>query len=204
MAYFPERNALVLHGGWNDPTWQFRKNVWLLTIQNEIRLTALDLGTSNITMTSTGRVQTGARQILQTSTNLAIVQTARKGVSVQTSQRSSVESAKKDAGRAMSSAMELAGFSVNQGDGYPGWKPNVSSPILGVAKKVYAELFGREPEVKAIHAGLECGIIGEKFPGIDTISFGPTIRNAHSPDECVNVPSVANFWRYLTALLPRM
>jgi dipeptidase D len=104
----------------------------------------------------------------------------------------------------MATSMALAGLDVNQGDGYPGWKPNVSSPILGVAKGVHAELFGHEPEVKAIHAGLECGIIGEKFPDMDTISFGPTIRNAHSPDECVNVPSVQNFWRYLTALLPRM
>ena len=142
--------------------------------------------------------------LVQTSTNLAIVETKGDEVAFATSQRSSVESAKKDAGRMMATAMALAGLDVKQGDGYPGWKPNVSSPILGVAKKVHAELFGHEPEVKAIHAGLECGIIGEKFPGMDTISFGPTIRNAHSPDECVNVPSVQNFWRYLTALLPRM
>lgn len=142
--------------------------------------------------------------LVQTSTNLAIVETKGDEVSFATSQRSSVESAKKDAGRTMASAMELAGLAVAQGDGYPGWKPNVSSPILGVAKTVHAELFGEEPEVKAIHAGLECGIIGEKFPGMDTISFGPTIRNAHSPDECVSIPSVANFWKYVTALLPRM
>ncbi|MFN7987726.1 MAG: aminoacyl-histidine dipeptidase [Thermoanaerobaculia bacterium] len=142
--------------------------------------------------------------LVQTSTNLAIVETKGDEVSFATSQRSSVDSAKKDAGRQMATAMELAGLTVTQGDGYPGWKPNVSSPILGVAKTVHAELFGREPEVKAIHAGLECGIIGEKFPGMDTISFGPTIRNAHSPDECVSIPSVANFWKYLTALLPRM
>ena len=142
--------------------------------------------------------------LVQTSTNLAIVETKGDEVSFATSQRSSVDSAKKDAGRQMVTAMELAGLTVMQGDGYPGWKPNVSSPILGVAKTVHAELFGREPEVKAIHAGLECGIIGEKFPGMDTISFGPTIRNAHSPDECVSIPSVASFWKYLTALLPRM
>jgi dipeptidase D len=142
--------------------------------------------------------------LVQTSTNLAIIETKGDEVSFATSQRSSVDSAKKDAGRQMATAMALAGLTVNQGDGYPGWKPNVSSPILGVAKGVHAELFGHEPEVKAIHAGLECGIIGEKFPNMDTISFGPTIRNAHSPDECVNVPSVQNFWRYLTALLPRM
>ena len=115
-----------------------------------------------------------------------------------------MDSAKKDAGRQMATAMTLAGLDVKQGDGYPGWKPNVSSPILGVAKGVHAEVFGHEPEVKAIHAGLECGIIGEKFPGMDTISFGPTIRNAHSPDECVSIPSVQNFWRYLTVLLPKM
>ncbi len=142
--------------------------------------------------------------LVQTSTNLAIVETKGDEISFATSQRSSVESAKKDAGRTMAASMELAGLAVTQGDGYPGWKPNVSSPILGVAKQIHAELFGVEPEVKAIHAGLECGIIGEKFPGMDTISFGPTIRNAHSPDECVSIPSVANFWKYLTALLPRM
>lgn len=142
--------------------------------------------------------------LVQTSTNLAIVETKDDTVSLSTSQRSSVESAKKDAGRQMATAMELAGFTVKQGDGYPGWKPNVSSPILGLAKDVHAELFGKVPEVKAIHAGLECGIIGEKFPGMDTISFGPTIRNAHSPDECVSIPSVQNFWKYLTVLLPKM
>jgi dipeptidase D len=141
--------------------------------------------------------------LVQTSTNLAIVETKGDEISFATSQRSSVESAKKDAGRQVATAMELAGLEVKQGDGYPGWKPNVTSPILGVAKQVHAELFGHEPEVKAIHAGLECGIIGEKFPGMDTISFGPTIRNAHSPDECVSIPSVANFWKYLTAFLPR-
>jgi dipeptidase D len=142
--------------------------------------------------------------LVQTSTNLAIVETKDDTISLATSQRSSVDSAKKDAGRQMATAMDLAGFTVRQGDGYPGWKPNVSSPILGLAKDVHAELFGKVPEVKAIHAGLECGIIGEKFPGMDTISFGPTIRNAHSPDECVSIPSVRNFWTYLTALLPRM
>lgn len=142
--------------------------------------------------------------LVQTSTNLAIIETAEGEVSFATSQRSSVDSAKKDAGRQMATSMALAGLDVKQGDGYPGWKPNVSSPILGVAKGVHAEVFGHEPEVKAIHAGLECGIIGEKFPGMDTISFGPTIRNAHSPDECVSIPSVQNFWKYLTVLLPKM
>ncbi|MBK9965265.1 MAG: aminoacyl-histidine dipeptidase [Holophagales bacterium] len=142
--------------------------------------------------------------LVQTSTNLAIVETKEGEVSFATSQRSSVDSAKKDAGRQMATSMDLAGLDVKQGDGYPGWKPNVSSPILGVAKGVHKDVFGHEPEVKAIHAGLECGIIGEKFPNMDTISFGPTIRNAHSPDECVSIPSVQNFWTYLTALLPKM
>ena len=139
--------------------------------------------------------------LVQTSTNLAVVETKGATVTIATSQRSSVDSAKKDAGRMVAAHAELSGFSVEQGDGYPGWKPNTSSPLLALAKKVHADLFGREPEVKAIHAGLECGILGEKVPGLDTISFGPTIQNAHSPDERVHVPSVARFWQYLTSVL---
>ena len=142
--------------------------------------------------------------LVQTSTNLAIVETKGDTVTVSTSQRSSVEHAKTDAGRMVAAALALAGFEVQQGDGYPGWKPNMASPLLALSKEVHVALFGREPEVKAVHAGLECGIIGEKFPGMDTISFGPTIRNAHSPDECVNIPSVEGFWRYLTAILARL
>lgn len=139
--------------------------------------------------------------LVQTSTNLAIVATAGDEVTVSMSHRSSVESAKLDVGTQVRALSALAGFEAEQGEGYPGWKPDVSSPLLSQAKQVHARLFGAEPAVKAIHAGLECGIIGEKYPGLMTISFGPTIQNAHSPDEKVHVPSVGRFWTYLVAML---
>ena len=139
--------------------------------------------------------------LVQNSTNLAIIETAGETVTVSMSHRSSVDSAKKDVGHMIAAHCELAGFTVVQGDGYPGWAPNVHSPLLQQAKEVHARVFGKVPEVKAIHAGLECGIIGEKYPGLDVISFGPTIQNAHSPTEQVSIPSVAGFWKYLSALL---
>ena len=86
-------------------------------------------------------------------------------------------------------------------DGYPGWKPDLASPILGVARRVYQELYGREPEVKAVHAGLECGIIGEKFPGMDMVSLGPTLEGVHSPDEKIHLDTVGKFWDYVLAIL---
>jgi dipeptidase D len=139
--------------------------------------------------------------LVQTSTNLAIIETAGDVVTISMSHRSSVDSAKKDVGQMIAAQCELAGFTVEQGDGYPGWAPNVNSALLRQAKQVHAQVFGKEPEVKAIHAGLECGIIGEKYPGLDVISFGPTIQNAHSPTEQVSIPSVAGFWKYLAAML---
>ena len=98
-------------------------------------------------------------------------------------------------------AAELAGASVVENTAYPGWKPNLESDLLRVTRRVHQDLFGREPEAKAVHAGLECGIIGEKYPGMDMISFGPRIEHPHSPDERINIPSVAEFWRLLVGVL---
>ena len=89
-------------------------------------------------------------------------------------------------------------------DGYPGWKPNLDSAALKVVRAVYASRWGREPEVKAIHAGLECGLLGERLPGCDMVSFGPQIEGAHSPDERVNIPSVARFWNAFKDILDRL
>jgi dipeptidase D len=97
--------------------------------------------------------------------------------------------------------MELGGMDVVHDGTYPGWKPNVNSPILKTMKEVYNKKFGKVPEVKVIHAGLECGIIGAAYPEMDMVSFGPTIRFPHSPDEKVNIASVAKFWDYLVATL---
>ena len=140
-------------------------------------------------------------ELVETSTNLAIVHTAENSIDVATSQRSSVDSEKRDIQQRVAAIFELAGASVTQGDGYPGWQPDVHSEILGVAKTTFKDLFGSEPHIKAIHAGLECGIIKEKYPSIDMLSFGPTITGAHSPDEQVNVPTVEKFWNLLTAVI---
>ena len=113
---------------------------------------------------------------------------------ITTSQRSSVESAKEDVCNMVASVFHLIGAKVTQGDGYPGWTPNPDSAILEVAKNSYSKLFNKEPKVLAIHAGLECGLIGEKYPDMDMISYGPTIKGAHSPDERMKIDTVKMFW----------
>lgn len=139
--------------------------------------------------------------LVETSTNLAIVQTGKKAIVVQTSQRSSVASEIEEAAGMVRAVFELGGATVTGSDGYPGWKPNMASPILGVAKSTYQALYGREPEVKAVHAGLECGIIGEKYPGMDMVSLGPTLEGVHSPDEKIYIDTVEKFWDFLLATL---
>lgn len=142
--------------------------------------------------------------LVETSTNLAIVRTTDEKLEILTSQRSSVASEILDIADKVKACGLLAGGAVHQDEGYPGWTPNVNSQILNLMKRTYSELFGKEPEVKAIHAGLECGIIGEKFPGMDMISFGPTILGAHSPDERVEIKSVEKFWDLLVAVLGKI
>lgn len=131
---------------------------------------------------------------VETSTNLASVKEQDGLVYMTTSQRSSVESSKKDAGDMVASVFRLAGAHVEQSKGYPGWKPNPDSEVLRLTVKSYKKLFGAEPEVLAIHAGLECGLVGAIYPGMDMVSFGPTIKGAHSPDERLHIPSVTKFW----------
>ena len=141
--------------------------------------------------------------LVETSTNLAIVKSdsETKTVKVACLMRSSVDSARTQLGSRMDSVFTLAGAEVVLKGGYPGWKPNMESPILKTMLQVYNEKFGRVPEIKAIHAGLECGILGGTYPGWDMISFGPTIRFPHSPDEKVNIESVAKFWDFLVETL---
>jgi dipeptidase D len=139
--------------------------------------------------------------VVETSTNLAIVKSDGQKVEVCTLQRSSVDSAKDDLCNMMRSVFELAGAEVEHAGSYPGWKPNAGSSILQTMKKVYQDKFGKTPEVKVIHAGLECGLIGGVYPNLDMISFGPTIRNPHSPDEKVNIKTVGLFWDFLVETL---
>lgn len=140
--------------------------------------------------------------LVETSTNLASVKMLDNNlIEVGTSQRSSVESAKDDIVNTVSVVFELAGAKVTHNDGYPGWKPNPDSEILKLAKKNYRSLYNKYPKVKAIHAGLECGLFLEKYPQLDMISVGPTMTDVHSPDEKVNIPSVAKWWDFLVKLL---
>jgi dipeptidase D len=139
--------------------------------------------------------------LVETSTNVAAIRTSKKEIRVSTSQRSSVASEIEEIEATVSAAFTLAGAEVAHSDGYPGWKPDLNSPILKLAVATHRDLYGREPHVKAIHAGLECGIIGRKYPGMDMISFGPTLEGVHSPDERLHVGSVERFWAYLLAVL---
>lgn len=139
--------------------------------------------------------------LVETSTNLAIVSTDENKAEVIALLRSSVESAKDDLAQAFVAVSESHGASIELSGSYPGWKPNFKSPILSVMERTYNELFEEKAEVMVVHAGLECGIFTKNYPDLDYISFGPTIRHPHSPSEKVNVESVEKFWRYLSAVL---
>lgn len=139
--------------------------------------------------------------LVETSTNMGVVVTEKDMVQLITSQRSSVESERNDASDRVGNIFSMANAQVSSGDGYPGWAPNINSPVLKVMKDVFKKLYNADPEVKAIHAGLECGIIKERYPDMDMISFGPTIMGAHSPAERVQISTVEKFWNLLVNTL---
>lgn len=139
--------------------------------------------------------------LVETSNNLAIVKTGKDTITVNTLLRGATDSLKEDLGEAVRAAFELAGAKVWFDGGYSGWSPNLDSPILKTMKAQYKKLFGKEPLVMAIHAGLECGIFGEAYPHWDMISCGPTLKSPHSPAERCFVPSVGKWWNFLTAVI---
>ena len=140
-------------------------------------------------------------ELVQTSTNLAIVETNDDKITVLTSQRSSVESEKIFLATKVRLAMELGDAFTTYSEGYPAWTPNVKSNILKIATDVYKKMYNKEAKVEAIHAGLECGIIGEKYPGMEMLSFGPNLFDVHTPAEKVQISSVKNVWEYFLELL---
>ena len=142
--------------------------------------------------------------LVETSTNVAMLTTGKKDITLATSQRSSVASEIVEINDTVRAVFELGGATAKGSDGYPGWKPDLTSAILKLASSTYRELFGKEPAVKAVHAGLECGIIGEKYPGMDMVSFGPTLQAVHSPDEKIFIDTVEKFWIFLLALLKKV
>lgn len=139
--------------------------------------------------------------LVETSTNLASVKMKDDGIAIGTSQRSSVEEAKIAVQKSVADVFLQAGAQVECCEGYPGWTPNMDSPILHLSQESYKRLFGKDVKVKAIHAGLECGLFLEKYPNLDMISFGPTLRGVHSPDEKVEIKTVQMFWDYLIDII---
>ena len=147
-------------------------------------------------------MSTRMKDMVETSTNMASVKFIDDNrVLVTTSQRSEIESRKYFASEMVRSVFELAGAEVKNSDGYPGCTPNPNSHLLRISAESYKRLFGKDPIVRSIHAGLECGLFLEKYPELDMVSFGPTIRNAHSPDERIQIDTVGKFWLHLTDIL---
>ncbi len=147
------------------------------------------------------KMSTAMKGLVQTSTNLAIVVSDEKSVKLQCLMRSSSNSEKAALGSAMEALFKLSGAEIELSGAYNGWNPNMASPILKTMRESYTALYGIEPKVMAIHAGLECGIISGPYPELDMISFGPTIRYPHSPDEKVEIASVAKFYDFLVHTL---
>ena len=143
--------------------------------------------------------------LVETSTNLAAIKMLPNDeILVTTSQRSSVDSRKWDIAYQVETVFALAGAKVTHGDGYPGWAPNMQSPIMEIARDAYKELYGITPAIKAIHAGLECGLFLQKYPHLDMVSFGPTLQGVHSPTERMHIPAVERFWGQLTRVLEKV
>ena len=143
-------------------------------------------------------------KLVETSTNLASIHVEDDKVVVTTSQRSSIGSACQHMAGVVRAAFELGGAEVLTNEGYPGWKLNPNSEIVKIARESYLSLFGKEPLILAIHAGLECGLFSEKYPGLDMVSFGPTLRGVHSPDERLLIPTVQMVWDHLLDILKRV
>ena len=147
------------------------------------------------------RMSPDVADLVETSNNIARVELNNGELKILNLSRSSIESGKFAVAEQLKSVYELAGMNVEFGGSYPGWKPKPGSEIVQIMEKIYENRFGDKPQVVACHAGLECGIIGANYPDMEMVSFGPTIRGAHSPDERANIPSVQKFWGFLKEIL---
>ena len=147
------------------------------------------------------RMSQAMKGLVETSNNLAVVKCIGGKFEAYNLTRSSVDSAKEATAWKIAAVFHLIGAEVTMKGSYPGWKPDMKSPILKTMSGVYEKMYGKIPEIKAIHAGLECGLLGGVYPNLDIISFGPTIRFPHSPDEKVNIDSVIKFWNFIVESL---
>lgn len=143
------------------------------------------------------RMSPDIKGLVQTSTNFAVIETKENEVFVLTSQRSSMESEKLDIANTVKVALELGGAKAEYTDGYPAWEPNTESPILKEAVEIYKKLFSKDPVIELIHAGLECGLIGERYPHMDMLSFGPNLEEVHTPDEKIQISTTEKCWNLL-------
>jgi dipeptidase D len=150
------------------------------------------------------RMSPDIKGLVQSSNNVARVLVKDGSYSIQCLTRSSVETEKEDLSQAITSAFELMDATVTKAGAYPGWQPNPDATIVKLMSDTYKEMFGEPAHVNAVHAGLECGILGRNYPGMEMISFGPNIYGAHSPDERVQISSVQKFWKYLLEVLKRI
>ena len=147
------------------------------------------------------RMSPAIEDLVETSNNIAKITVADGAIKVECLTRSSVESSKDDLANTLTAVFEMAGFEVSRSGAYPGWAPNMDSPILKVMDTLYEKMHGHKANVAACHAGLECGILGQNYPEMDMISFGPTIKGAHSPDERASISSTQKYWEFVLEIL---
>ncbi len=178
--------------------WELTGEVWSQDFQRTVLQVLCDCPHGVI------RMSRSIPGLVETSTNLAVIETTPDVIKIKTSQRSSFDADRRQLTAEVSDIFIQAGASASIDNEYPGWAPDSESEILRLTSEIHLKLFGAEPEITAIHAGLECGIIEGKNPHLDMISIGPEIRNAHSPDEKVEVASVERFWNLLTAILEQV
>lgn len=195
----------------NDIKFEYKtteKNLTIEIVKSELPSKVMDLGVQEgllraIYAAHNGvyRMSADMENLVETSNNIARVIVKDGEISIQNLTRSSVESSKFDLANALRSAFELFGCEVTFTGSYPGWTPNVESPILDVLTSIYEKQNGSKPHVVACHAGLECGILGTNYPDMDMISFGPTIKGAHSPDERASISSAQKYWKFVLEIL---
>ncbi|KGO87709.1 aminoacyl-histidine dipeptidase [Flavobacterium suncheonense] len=195
----------------NDIKFEYKtteKNLIIEIVKSELPSKVMDLGVQEgllraIYAAHNGvyRMSADMENLVETSNNIARVIVKDGEISIQNLTRSSVESSKFDLANALRSAFELFGCEVTFTGSYPGWTPNVESPILDVLTSIYEKQNGSKPHVVACHAGLECGILGTNYPDMDMISFGPTIKGAHSPDERASISSAQKYWKFVLEIL---
>jgi len=147
------------------------------------------------------RMSPAVEDLVETSNNIARITVKDGSIKIECLTRSSVESSKNDMVNSLKAVFELAGYQVTLSGSYPGWAPNMASPILKVLDSLYEKMNGKKAKVAACHAGLECGILGQNYPEMDMISFGPTIKGAHSPDERASISSTRKYWAFVLEIL---